>query len=98
MTMKLMLNFASLINKSDVKIPQPGANAVQIQSFLQIVFTIAGAVAILMVVIGGFQYVISSGDPQKTARAKDTILYSLIGLVVVIFAQVIVTFVIGKVF
>lgn len=96
--MKVLLYFAALIDKSEVKIPQPGANTAQIQSFLQIVLTIAGAVAILMVVIGGFQYVISSGDPQKTARAKDTILYALVGLAVAVFAQAIVTFVLGKIF
>ena len=65
---------------------------------LQIVFGVLGAVAVLIIVIAGLQYVLSGGDPQKTSRAKDTILYAAIGLVVAVMAFTIVTFVIGKVF
>lgn len=96
--MKILQNLAQLVDRDTVKIPQTDATGVQVQQILQIVFAIAGAVAILMIVIGGFQYVLSNADPQKTAKAKDTILYAVIGLVVAIFAQVIVTFVLDEVF
>lgn len=62
------------------------------------VFVTMGAISILIIVIAGFQYVVSGGDPQKTSRAKDTILYAVIGLVVAISAFTIVTFVLGRVF
>lgn len=95
--MKPFIYLAELVDKSKVKLPQPDASGAQVQVILRIVFGLAGAVAVLIVVIAGLQYVISSGDPQKTAKAKNTILYALIGLTIAIFANVIVTFVIGRI-
>lgn len=60
---------------------------------LTIVFTTVGAVALMLVVIGGVKYITASGDPQKMAQAKDTIIYSLIGLAIVLAAFSIVTLV-----
>jgi len=70
----------------------------QFQSVLQVVFGIMGAVAVLIITIAAFQYVISAGDPQKVSKAKDAILYALIGLVVAILSFAIVSFVIDGVF
>lgn len=58
---------------------------------------IIGAIAVIMIIIGGIMYTISSGDPGKTKKAKDTILYSVIGLVVAIMAYGIVEFVLDRV-
>ena len=58
---------------------------------LSIVLGISAAVALLMIVINGFQYITASGDPQKTAQARMGLLYSIIGLLVVLFAAAIVT-------
>ena len=52
-----------------------------------------GAVAVIVVIWGGFQYITSSGDSQKATTAKNTIMYAVIGLVVAIFAYAIVNFV-----
>jgi hypothetical protein len=49
---------------------------------LKIVFGVAGAIAMLIVVISGFRYIISAGDPAKMAQAKKSILYAVIGLAV----------------
>lgn len=65
-----------------------------IERGLQVFFGLLGAIALLIVTIAGFRYVISQGDPQATAKAKNTILYALIGLAVNIFAFTIVTFVV----
>lgn len=54
---------------------------------------VIGAVAVIMIILGGLRYVTSNGDSKATAAAKDTILYSVIGLVVAIAAFAIVTFV-----
>ena len=55
-----------------------------------------GAVAVIMIVVGGFKYVTSNGDSNNIQSAKNTILYSVVGLVVAIAAQMIVTFVVSK--
>ena len=54
---------------------------------------IVGAVAVIMIIIGGFRYIISGGDSTGVTGAKNTILYAIVGLFIVIFAQVIVAFV-----
>ena len=70
----------------------------QLQGALQVAFGILGAIAVLIVVIAAMQYVISAGDPQKVAKAKDAIIYAMVGLGVAILAFAIVTFVLDGVF
>lgn len=53
-----------------------------------------GAVSVIMLVIGGFRYVISGGDSNQLQGAKNTILYAVVGLVVAIMAYAITDFVI----
>ena len=60
-----------------------------------IVLYIAGAVAVIMLIIGGIRYVVSGGDSKKVTDAKNTVLYAIIGLVIVFLAYAIVHFVIS---
>ncbi len=53
-----------------------------------------GIVAVIVIIIGGIGYMTSAGDSGKVKKAKDTILYGLIGLIVVALAFAIVNFVI----
>lgn len=55
---------------------------------------VLGAIAAIFIVVGGVSYMTSQGDPGKTKKAKDTILYALIGLVVAVLAFAIVNFVV----
>jgi hypothetical protein len=57
---------------------------------------VVGFAAVIMIIVGGFKYVTSQGESANTAGAKNTILYALVGLVVVALAQVIVRFVLTK--
>lgn len=57
---------------------------------------LVGIAAVIMIIIGGFKYVISSGDSNNINSAKNTILYALVGLVIVALAQIIVVFVLNK--
>src|SRR4051794_2740232 len=54
---------------------------------------LVGAISVIMIIIGGLRYVISNGDSKQISAAKDTILYSVIGIVVAIAAYAIVNFV-----
>ncbi len=58
------------------------------------VITAASLVAVIFVIIGGYNYMTSSGDAGKVKKAKDTILYACIGLVVCVLAFAIVNFVV----
>jgi len=54
---------------------------------------LVGAVSVIMIIVGGLQYVLSNGDSKRTETAKNTILYSVIGIVVAIASFAIVKFV-----
>jgi hypothetical protein len=77
-------------------LPNTPANHAEISTGLDIIFTITGALALLVMTIGGFRYILSRGDPQATAQAKDTILYASVGLIISITAFAIVNFVVAK--
>ncbi len=64
---------------------------------INIMSILVGVVAVIMIIIGGFRYITSGGDTTKVAGAKNTILYGLIGLIIVALAQVIVRFVLKSV-
>lgn len=55
-----------------------------------------GIIAVIMIIIGGLKYITSSGDSNNVTSAKNTILYAVVGLVIVAIAQFIVKFVVTK--
>lgn len=59
---------------------------------------VAGIAAVIMLIVGGIRYVTSAGNEQAVAGAKKTIMYALIGLLIVALAQVIVRFVLRRLF
>lgn len=54
---------------------------------------IIGAIAVIMIVIGGIRYVVSGGDSSQITAAKNTILYAIVGIIVAILAYAAVNFV-----
>src|SRR5581483_10631760 len=56
--------------------------AVRILSF------VAGAAAIIMVIVSGFRYITSGGDTNRVASAKNTLIYAVIGVAIAVLAQV----------
>lgn len=81
---------------SSGNLPTTGADSTALQTVLSIVFGIIGVLAVLMITVSGLRYILSSGDPQKTAQARNGIIYSLVGLAVAIMAEAIVYFVVGQ--
>ncbi|MBP7760285.1 hypothetical protein KA093_00650 [Candidatus Saccharibacteria bacterium] len=65
-----------------------------VKSIINLLLYILGAIAVLMIVIGGIRYTTSGGDQSGVKGAKDTILYAVIGLVVAMMAYAIVNFVV----
>lgn len=57
---------------------------------------VVGVVAVIFIIVAGFKYITSGGDSTKVKSAKDTLVYALVGLVVVVLAQVLVKFVLTK--
>jgi hypothetical protein len=68
-----------------------------ITTVINIFSLVVGVVSVIMIIIGGLKYITSGGDSGNVSGAKNTILYAIIGLVIVALAQVIVKFVLGRV-
>ncbi len=64
-----------------------------VTSSIQWVVGIAGLIAAIFIIIGGISYMTSAGDSQKAQKARQTILYALIGLAIVALAEIITAFV-----
>ena len=72
------------------------ANVV-IKNVTNIMFFIIGAVSVIMLIYGGIRYTTSGGNANSVTAAKNTIMYSIIGLVVAILAFAVVQFVVNQV-
>ncbi|MBI5357900.1 hypothetical protein HZB74_03580 [Candidatus Saccharibacteria bacterium] len=75
--------------------PQGELNSL-IAQVINIFSVIVGVVAVIMIIVGGFRYITSGGDSGNVTSAKNTILYAIVGLVIVALAQFIVKFVLSK--
>jgi uncharacterized membrane protein len=67
-----------------------------IRSVINIFSLIVGVTSVIMIIIGGLKYITSGGDSGNVTGAKNTILYAIIGIVIVALAQFIVRFVLTK--
>lgn len=96
--MMQLLRFAEVsLDQKNIDIPQTTVtSAGSVHTILQIVFALAGGVALLVIIIAGLRFVLSQGDPQNVTKSRNTIIYAIIGLIICITAFSIVTFVIGR--
>lgn len=67
-----------------------------LQNGLNIVYFLLGIVAIVVIIIGGITYATSAGNSSSVTKAKNMILYAVVGIVIVITAYAITNFVIGR--
>ncbi len=66
-----------------------------ISNVLDTVYLWVGIIAVIFIIIGGINYTMSQGDPGKVKKAKDTIMYAVIGLIVSLLAFAITAFVLN---
>lgn len=91
--MKTLSYFAAKIDGSKVGINEVSADNV-VNGILNTVYFAAAITAIIVIIVCGIIYSASQGDAAKIKRAKDGILYSVVGIVVILFAFVVTNFVI----
>jgi hypothetical protein len=70
---------------SDIGLPQVGIDS-GIKTILSVVFAIIGGISVVYIVIGGLKYTVSGGDAAGVKKAKETITYALVGLIVAFLA------------
>ena len=68
-----------------------------IGDIINIFSLIVGVIAVIMIIVGGFRYITSGGDSTNISSAKNTIMYAIIGLIIVALSQTIVRFILGRV-
>lgn len=78
---------------TDIDIPKLTSEQV-LQNGLNLAYFLAGTVAVIVIIIGGIMYATSAGNSGGVTKAKNMILYSIVGLVVVIIAWAITNFII----
>lgn len=64
---------------------------------VNVMFILVGALAVIMIIYSGIQYVISAGDSGKVAKAKNTLTYSIVGLIIAFLAYAIVNWIIAQI-
>ena len=85
---------------TDCEAKKNGANtdlSGTLKNVLQVVIGLVGILSVVMIIYGGIQYTTSVGDAQKVTKAKNTILYAIIGLIISLLSFAIVTWVLGNV-
>lgn len=79
--------------------PQAATKSINdtIKSIVNVLSAVIGVIAVIVIILAGFRYITSAGNEQSIAAAKKTLLYAIVGLVIVALAQLIVRFVLGSV-
>ncbi|MDK2899246.1 MAG: Type secretion system pilin [Patescibacteria group bacterium] len=96
----LLTNFAQSMNakidSGDIKnLPALTADQV-LHNGLNIFYFVVGAVAVLAIIIAGFYFVTDGSNPATVTKAKNIIIYSVMGIVIVIAAFALTQFVMGS--
>ena len=82
--------------KGDTKITSLTGQTGLLANVINTLLFAAGAVSVIMIIVGGLKYTLSQGEEKAAVAAKDTILYAVVGLVVSVMAFAIVNFVLGE--
>ncbi len=69
---------------------------VLIKRIVNVLLFVLGAISVIMIIFGGIKYTTSNGDQNKVVSAKNTIVYSVVGVIVALLAYAIVNFVISS--
>lgn len=77
-------------------IPNVAADQSTVANVLGIVFGVIGAVTVLIIIVQAIRFILSNGDSQKAADARKGVIYAAVGLGVVVSAEIIIRFVIGR--
>jgi hypothetical protein len=94
--MEKFIRFSALSPLDISPLPHVTTGAAKVQAILTVLFSIIGSIALLMFVIGGMRYISAQGDPAQISKAKGTLIYALVGVLVSMSAVAIVTFVLGR--
>jgi len=93
-------NYSNSISECNIAEDHAGSNNLMgtINTIISVVLGVLGILAVAYIIYGGFMFTTAAGDAAKTKKARETIMYGVIGLVVALLAFAIVNFVLTSVF
>ncbi len=74
-----------------------GSDGSLVEKIINLLLYAVGVISVVMLIFGGFRYVVSGGQKEAVTNAKNTILYAIVGLLIAIFSYAIIQFVVGAV-
>ena len=83
------------LNPKDIDYSGVGSGQAALDNILFLVYTWAGIVAVIILIVAGFFFVTARGDAAQMKRSKDAIRGAVIGLIVVMIAFVLTRFILG---
>ena len=87
---------AAALTSAQVNVPTGSANDV-LAAGLNIVYFVAGILAVIVIIVAGFTLVTNTGEPEALKKARQAIIYAAIGLVVIFAAFAVTWFVLGRI-
>ncbi|MBQ3274922.1 hypothetical protein IJH46_00675 [Candidatus Saccharibacteria bacterium] len=84
------------LNQALNNLPRANTEVTQ-NNIINYILYVAGILAVVMIIVSGLKMTMSAGDAGAVQKAKNTLIYSVIGLIIVILAYAIVNFVITKI-
>lgn len=94
--MNIFNNMAGILSGKIDNLPTTKPEVI-IANGLGVFYFVAGVVAVVTIIIAGYYFVVGGGNPATVSKAKTAILYSVIGLIIIIMAFAITRFVIGNI-
>lgn len=101
----VLISIFSLLNPKLViavkEVPQEGGSGnfaklssipILFENILAVVTVLAGLAALMMLIFGGFRYMFAQGDPKAVAAARGTLVWAIVGLVMIIVAWLVLAF------
>ena len=82
---------------ADVDTSDKGTFRSTLQKIINILLFIIGIIAVIVIVVSGIQYATSGGNADQASRAKNGIIFAVVGIIVAVMAYAIVGFVIGNI-
>jgi len=85
----VLISLASPVLGFTLENPLTGINSIQdlVQNITNFIFSLAIFVAPAMIVIGAFMFMTSAGDPEKVKKSKQLIIWTVVGLLVILFSR-----------
>lgn len=94
--MSILTNLATALQYSDVhNVPNGSANQV-LTAGLNILYFVAAIVAVIVIIVSGITLVTNGGEPEAVKKAKNMIIYAVVGIVIILSAWGITWFFIGR--